>query len=106
MLCALHVLYVALIVSCVLYLLCVLYVVCAVCAAASVTASLHYNATLAPSDSIFVLADKLAGSSAPDLLNEESSVQIDSPKNPPVPLLVPEVSYTALAHCKVSRYSL
>lgn len=70
--------------------------------AASVTASLHYNATVAPSDTIFVLAGKLAGLSAPDLLNEESSVQINSPENPPVPILVPEVWYTALAHCKVS----
>lgn len=72
------------------------------CAAASVTATLHYNATVAPSDFMIVLAEKLAGLSAPDLLNEESSVQINAPENPPAPILVPEVWYTALAHCKVS----
>lgn len=69
--------------------------------AASITATLHYNASVAPLDSITALANKVALSSSSASLNPQSSVTISAPDNPPDPQLVPEVWYTALAHCKV-----
>lgn len=70
--------------------------------AASITATLHYNASVAPLDSISALPYKVALSSSNASLNPESSIIIQAPDNPPEPQLVPEVWYTALAHCKVS----
>lgn len=73
------------------------------CSATSVTATLHYDASVAPEDTLTVLADIVAASGTSDPLTEESTVSISSPDDPPVPVLVPEVWYTALAHCQVSR---
>lgn len=70
--------------------------------AASITAILHYNATLAPQDSITTLADMVALSSSAVAVNQGSTIVISAPENPPKPQLVPEVWYTALAHCQVS----
>ncbi len=72
--------------------------------AASVTVTLHFNASVAPLDNITALANKLALSSLPTALNEESSVTISPPDSPPVPQLVPEVWYTTLTHCKVGGW--
>ncbi|CAB1097917.1 unnamed protein product [Ectocarpus sp. CCAP 1310/34] len=68
--------------------------------AASIQVTLHYNASVVPSDVISTLANKVALSTSPESLNAESSVAISPPENPPKPQLVPEVWYTALAHCK------
>lgn len=56
---------------------------------------------MAPLDNITALPEKVALSSSPSSLNPESSIVISVPDNPPEPQLVPEVWYTALAHCKV-----
>ncbi|CAM9866176.1 unnamed protein product, partial [Pylaiella littoralis] len=73
---------------------------CSWTSAASITATLHYNASVAPLDSISALPYKVALSSSNASLNPESSIIIQAPDNPPEPQLVPEVWYTALAHCK------
>ena len=69
--------------------------------AASITVTLHYNASVAPLDNITALANKVAFSGSTTALNKESSVIISPPEAPPVPQLVPQVWYMALAHCKV-----
>ncbi|CAM9463784.1 unnamed protein product, partial [Ectocarpus sp. 12 AP-2014] len=74
--------------------------VCSWTSAASIQVTLHYNASVVPSDVISTLANKVALSTSPKTLNAESSVTISPPENPPEPQLVPEVWYTALAHCK------
>ncbi|CBJ25633.1 conserved unknown protein [Ectocarpus siliculosus] len=74
--------------------------VCSWTSAASIQVTLHYNASVVPSDVISTLANKVALSTSPESLNAESSVTISPPENPPQPQLVPEVWYTALAHCK------
>ncbi|CAM9347803.1 unnamed protein product, partial [Scytosiphon promiscuus] len=73
---------------------------CAWTTAASVIATLNYNASVVPSDSITALARKVALSTSATAINAASSVSISAPDNPPEPILVPEVWYTALAHCE------
>lgn len=76
------------------------------CSAATVTATLHYNASVGPQDTLTVLAGVLAASGTSGPLTEESTAFISPPDDPPVPILVPEVWYTALAHCQVSTVSV
>ena len=80
-------------------------ILCRSFTAASITAILHYNATLAPQDNITALAGMLALSGSVITLNDQSTVTVSPAENPPKPQLVPEVWYTALAHCKVGTWN-
>lgn len=66
------------------------------------TAILHYDATIVPLDTVTVKADVVGASESSGQLASNSSVQLATPANPPSPIVVPSVLYTALAHCKVS----
>lgn len=80
---------------------------CALCTiypAKTVIATLHYGSSIVPQDKITIFSNKIAvARSNGTILNMQSSTLISGPKNPPVPIIVLEVWYQALAHCDVSR---